>query len=51
MTPEHVAKKLTVAIQTLNNWRYEKKGPPWLKIEGNVRYPEDKFIQWVENHG
>lgn len=43
-TPEQVAKLLSVSIRTLEDWRYKKKGPKYIRLMGKqsgIRYPED----------
>lgn len=32
------AEILCVAVQTLRNWRHQRKGPAYLKISSSVRY-------------
>jgi len=32
------AEILCVAVQTLRNWRHQRKGPAYLKISRSVRY-------------
>jgi predicted DNA-binding transcriptional regulator AlpA len=46
LNEKQVAKELGVSPGTLKNWRSEKKGPEWVKIERSVRYRRsavDKF--------
>jgi hypothetical protein len=35
------AERLGVAVQTLRNWRFQRKGPAYLKLGRAVRYRED----------
>jgi hypothetical protein len=46
---EHeAAKRLNLRTWTLQNWRHLRKGPPYLKIGGLVRYREsdlDAFLR------
>lgn len=38
---------LNIAVGTLQQWRYEKKGPPWFKLPtGAVRYNPQAVIDW-----
>lgn len=48
LTPKQVANMLGVNHRTLDNWRAEKKGPPYYKVEGFIRYKEDEVRQWLE---
>ena len=36
-----------LAEQTLINWRYRRKGPPWIKVGGSVRYEQGALYQWM----
>lgn len=42
-----VAKRLGVSPGTLRAWRYQGKGPPFLRFEGAVRYDPEKVEEWV----
>lgn len=43
-----VADLLSVSMPALRNWRRTPdKGPPWVKIEGSVRYPEPQLREWL----
>lgn len=35
-----------VTTGTLANWRAQKKGPPYRKMGGRVRYPLAKLVEW-----
>jgi len=43
------SEKLHVATQTLRNWRHQRKGPPYIKMGGNVRYLEDDLMRYIES--
>ena len=43
------AEKLGVAVQTLRNWRCQRKGPPYLKIGRNVRYQCEDLYEYKQN--
>ncbi|MBL7180280.1 MAG: helix-turn-helix domain-containing protein [Desulfobacterales bacterium] len=43
------AEILSVAVQTLRNWRFQKKGPAYLKISRCVRYKLDDLERYVES--
>ncbi len=45
-----VAAKLRVSKRTLQRWRKENKGPPWVKIGRTIYYDEDKFNAWIRDH-
>ena len=48
LTEQEVADRLTVKVATLRDWRTDKKGPPYTKLVGTIRYPEDKLDNWVD---
>ena len=47
MTPDEVAAHLRRRVRTLEHWRAEGKGPPYLKIEGSVLYSREALNAWV----
>ena len=41
---------LNIAVGTLQQWRYEKKGPPCFKLPtGAVRYNPQAVMVWAES--
>ena len=36
-----------VAVQTLRNWRFEGKGPPYIKCGRAVRYRVKDLAEWM----
>ncbi len=48
LTPREVAEKLKVSVQCLNQWRSARKGPPFKKVVGKVRYKSDELQQWID---
>lgn len=44
---EEVAELLKVSEATLARWRGNDQGPPFLKIEGTVRYDREAVIAWL----
>ncbi len=49
LTPKQVAEMLGITPRTLDNWRAEKKGPPYYKVEGFIRYNEEEIMKWLES--
>jgi len=48
LTPEEVAARLSVAVQTLAHWRVRGTGPSYVHLSARcVRYPEPTLEQWV----
>ena len=48
LNEKQVAKRLVVSIKTLQQWRWQGKGPPYRKLGGfSVRYDPDELWAWV----
>lgn len=52
MPPEETAAFLTglgaqTSVRTLEAWRRQGKGPPWLKVQGRIRYRRTSVRDWV----
>ena len=43
------AEILCVAVQTLRNWRHQRKGPPYLKISRAVRYKVEDLENFMDS--
>ena len=43
-----VAEKLRVHPETLQVWRSRKRGPTYVKIEGQILYPSDALDAYIE---
>lgn len=51
LTAEQVEALGFAKVQTLNNWRNQRKGPPFVRIGGKlIRYPRQKLMAWLEEH-
>ena len=46
---DQAAEFLKLAPGTLENWRYRRQGPPWIKIGGAVRYEEGALYEWLDS--
>ena len=47
LTVQQVFELTGISVETLNQWRSQRKGPPYLKIEGKlVRYRRADLIQY-----
>jgi hypothetical protein len=40
---------LKTSAITLQMWRWHRKGPPYLKVGGRVRYRELDLVQYIDN--
>lgn len=47
MKPAEVAELLKVSESTLEAWRAAGKGPPWIKVEGRIRYNAERVREYV----
>ena len=43
------AKIICVAVQTLRNWRHQRKGPAYLKISRAVRYKVEDLENFMNS--
>ena len=50
LTPKELAKRWSVHVITLANWRNKKKGPPYKKLGTSVRYAIDDVVKWENNN-
>jgi len=49
LTTEQAADLLVLSPDTLVDWRWQRKGPPWISISrGCVRYDERALEKWLE---
>ena len=47
LTDREVAKLLNISWITLQQWRYQKRGPRFLKLNRNVRYRLADVEAWI----
>lgn len=47
LTTADVAGMIQVSLPTLARWRTSNQGPPFVKIEGSIRYPRDAVQKWL----
>lgn len=47
MKPEELAQEWQVKVKTLANWRSARIGPPYVKINGLVRYSRQAVTEWA----
>lgn len=47
LTPAEMAAIVKVPVKTLSNWRSIRKGPPFTKVVGQVRYPAASAAAWL----
>ena len=47
LTSREVAELLRVSKPTLARWRSLEQGPPFIQIEGSIRYPREAVDKWL----
>ncbi len=50
LTPFQLSRRWRITQKTLRNWRWEKKGPPFIKICGQVLYRLTDIEQYEADH-
>jgi predicted DNA-binding transcriptional regulator AlpA len=51
LTEHEVAARLNVAVVTLQGWRPQQKGPPFIRLETRlIRYREVDLETWIASH-
>lgn len=48
LTREQAAEILQIEAATLYEWKRLKKGPPYIKVGGAVRYDPDALRAWLD---
>ena len=49
LNEKRVAETLGMSLAALRRWRYERRGPGYLKIGSAVRYRPEVLREWVES--
>jgi excisionase family DNA binding protein len=47
LSPREAAAYVGIPAKTLENYRYDRKGPPYTKIGKHVRYRRDDIDAWM----
>ena len=47
---QEVSAMLQIAVQTLKNWRSQKKGPPYVRLSTAIRYPTDLLQKYLDKN-
>lgn len=48
LLPVEAAQALRVSVKTLTQWRWQGKGPPYLRVAGNlIRYAQSELDHWL----
>ena len=49
LTQAQTARFLGTPVATLTKWRFRRKGPPYIKLEGKVVYGKDDLEAWIKS--
>lgn len=49
-TPRQVSELLSIPVKTLERWRGERVGPPYLHAGRQVRYPRKDLERWIRDN-
>jgi predicted site-specific integrase-resolvase len=47
LTDRELIEVLGVSRSTLARWRHDGIGPPWVRLEGTVRYPKEDLDRYI----
>jgi hypothetical protein len=47
-TETELARRWNVSIKTLQRWRSEERGPPYIKLSKAVRYPVEEIVAYEQ---
>lgn len=50
LRPDEVAELLGVPVGTMANWRYQGRGPAFVKVGRHVRYRRRDVDAWIDRH-
>jgi hypothetical protein len=50
LKPKEVAERLSITTRTLSNKKATGSGPPFLKMDGVVRYPVDGLERYINKN-
>lgn len=48
-TQTDLARRWRISPRTLERWRWERKGPPWLRVGGRVLYRIEDVLAYERN--
>lgn len=49
-TRSELSSEIKVPVKTIANWASRKAGPPYIRIEGHVRYSKRAVLAWLAEH-
>lgn len=48
-TPDEVEELTGLRVKTLQRWRFEKRGPPFVRLGKCVRYSAEALRRWIDS--
>jgi len=53
--PSHINEReaavmISVSVKTLQRWRHNRSGPPYIKLKHLVRYPVEDLQSWLDRY-
>ena len=50
LTTKSLAEMISVPEGTVRYWRNVGLGPPWIKLEGSIRYAEEDVLEYINRN-
>jgi DNA-binding transcriptional MerR regulator len=50
LTTKSLAEMISVPEGTVRYWRNAGLGPPWIKLEGSIRYAEEDVLEYINRN-
>jgi DNA-binding transcriptional MerR regulator len=50
LTTKSLAEMISVPEATVRYWRNVGLGPPWIKLEGSIRYAEEDVLEYINRN-
>ncbi len=50
LTTKALAEMISVPEGTVRYWRKVGLGPPWIKLEGSIRYAEQDVLEYIDHN-
>jgi DNA-binding transcriptional MerR regulator len=50
LTTKSLAEMISVPEGTVRYWRIVGLGPPWIKLEGSIRYAEEDVLEYINRN-
>lgn len=50
LNEKEVSELTGIAVKTLQSWRWQRVGPPFVKLQSAVRYPYVDLLDYLESN-